>query len=772
VQSTSSNLTNALTGSAVTWDKPKVFVDWAQDGYGAAGSIDDLSALAGPIHVDQALDDGFPDDVTFTGTLGVPEASTTLASPDLTPPSRYWSTFNGSSPMSGYDRDVAPAKIEFGAIGASGAESVRVFTGQMSNLPVRTGKASAEFISNSRLLLSKLVQPPIVSRDSGGANSTWLVSWLLYQCGYYLSPPPQDGCVWWAPMHGGSAPFIGSCPQGFTVTRQQGAVFTYPYAPEWETGPYVLAPALRTGVGVDSVNINVRFEDGLEDGSDFITQSGSKGRVQLWIKGDTIGTGLPGAGYLPFEFYVTAASSYTISVGIADADHKWFIAINDGAKTFTYKAASALPTDGAWYFVGAAWDIAANKVWLNNNGTVTTSGASPAFVTANLPAGAPTIVGYHSWLPIAEFQLNSGTQASPTTNPTWANGVTWDDDTTVVYPASVEYSVICEPVPREAWELLGEVAQANLAVLRIDELDRPCFLPRGYYTQVSTRAVVDSLDTNRHIADIGASYDPSKVRNSVRVEYQDSRLDSKLSPLLQISTIIALAPGVTTLEFALDTPGLVPTGGTVALMTAGQIAAGGLADNLNATSINASYLGVLSYATTQVVVTITAATAGSVTVAFNNKSTVAWYLANDATSVPFLKIVGYALRQVAGAVAEQESTSVALRGERALAVQLPGIQLRDEATHLARQLALELCSPIAVVEDAKAFGDPRRQPGDFVTIGDAKDTGISGTWQTSQVTHDFGENGDYQQTIRAREAITVGTWGVSRWGQARWGYSS
>ena len=298
--------TVAAAQGLLTWGHPIVEADWAQDGYGGSGTIDDLSDQVGrPIEINQYLDDGLPDDVSFVAGIGTSEVEVPMSGGDLgafASALRYFSPFRTDSPIYGYERDVAPMRIDTQLVTPGGLGAVRVFTGRMVDTPIRNGRASVAGMSAARLALAKVVQPPSRAESERGLHygltAAWPVVWALNECGVYAAPPEVDGCRLWVPMHGSGQPYVpgdnamNSNPTGFLwcQTRYTGdTVSRINERPTWVTGPYVGAfeavnqtDYYRRLVGVIASN------DNIGDGDDWLSQAGNRGRVQFYVRGDAV----------------------------------------------------------------------------------------------------------------------------------------------------------------------------------------------------------------------------------------------------------------------------------------------------------------------------------------------------------------------------------------------------------------------------------------------------------------------------------------------------
>lgn len=803
MQDATANFAAAVSASSVSWLPPSVYADWAQDGYGAAESIDDLSGQAAGIVVNHALSDGLPDEVSFVAIQGVPTLTADLGGRDEMTPAAYFSPFRTDSAVYGFERDVAPLKVDHGLVTAAGGERVRVFTGQMADVPVRGGRASLAGISATRLALAALVQPPVrARREQGlpfGLNATWAVSYVLHACGVYPSPPAMTGCRLWLPLYGcghSFAPAANVLTSNFTgvvfgLRRRTGddGIDYYSAEPQTVRGPYVgglNAQVTSTELLGATGTVSANFDDTLVAGDDWLSQAGARGRVQFWVRGDAADANNTPGGSANFAWGTSGvtwlagmeASSFVTTpyvVAGVNLSRNVFVNVFDGTNNVTLSSSATLPTDGDWHFIGAAWDVAGNKLWVRLDGVTETS--TPTMSTAGLPVltepEADKLVLAFT-LPSADFQFSTGSGADPDDTPTWLNTLSWTRGA-VVYPSSLELEVLAEPAPREAWELIGALAQTEQAATRIDENDQMLYLPRGYFATVDQQTVAQTITTATDAALPDVILDPSMVRNVARVSYDQTRIDEVRSLVLDLRTVLVFPPGVSTFRIALDTAAIQVYAGTLTNLTAAQI------DGSDLGPPGWSYITVNSATdgsgdvidAGQVTAVITEWTAGEVAVEVTNNSAATLYAANNSstagTDFAYLGVYGFAVRTNTTSVTESYDSSVDVRGDRAIAVDLPMAQRYDNAYRAARRIVGDLAYPVPIIDQVEVFGDPRRQPGDLVTFADPSQTGADGQWRSYVVRHRI-DGADYRQTMKLRQATLTGQWGdgVSRWGSIVW----
>lgn len=776
MQSASSNFTQEASGGSVVWAKPRVFADWDRTGYGAAGSIDDLSDQVGDsFSVEHHLDDGLPSEVSQVSGLGTPTLTMPLAYGRGNRASQYFSPYNTTSPVSGFDRDVAPVKLDWGLVTAAGQEYVRLFTGQMIDIPTRGQGAELQAMSATRMKMRKLIQPYAIEGASTGLNATWPISYALAQCGIYVSPAPRSGCRWWAPMHGSLAPMIPArkAPsqkwQPFYVIQDVADATEHSGRPVFVPGPFMLAAngVLTTTQMRRSTIQLIEFDSG----TDLISQAGNAGRIEFWIKGDTWDNSVLGTLFTRIaRLEIKNAGTNTGEIkGGVDGDRKVFVTVDDGAgHIITLKSPTTLATDGGWYFVGAAWDIANKKLWVNHNGTVTATGA-PTLVTTSLPAAdnydrsfSGQSPFWSSSLPVAEIQVTSGPNANPDLVP-WLADSPFTPQATI-RPSFLELGALIETVPREAWEFISSFAQAELAMMRTDELDVFQYLPMSYWAETAQQVIVDALSTSRNAQDIDVDADPSKIFNVVSVAYTETRTDRLRDVVYRATVQDPLPPGITVRQLALSDPA---TFIEPAILTAYSDADAPFANDTYLT-LNTAPDGTGTYANqSQISAQLTDWTAGMAKITFVNSSGTTLYFVNNSNA-PALQIGGLTAVTATGSATARDDASVTARGERALAISLPAIQRQADALAVAGELVARLMKPRKAIGAIPLFPDPRRQPGDLVTLTDAVNTGASGLWRVQSITHER-DGDEYTQQALVNEALPVGRWDIDGWDNFVWG---
>jgi len=786
------------------WMPPRVRTDWAGDGYDGNHTIDDLSPQVGTQwSVDHNLDDGYPNTVAFvsgeaTPTISIDLTGRTVGGVRVTAPA-YWSPLRTDSPIYGYARDLAPVTLDMGLVTGNGPEYVPVFTGQMVSTPLKAGKASLSGISATRVALMKPVQPPAVANlYASTITASWVVSWCLYKCGIYAGPRPRPGTAAYLPFHGGLWRFHdGGYPGGnlvqISATSESWTSFTVTptipagtsvYPVSWIQGPYVAAPDLHLTASESKRVFSTKMA--LGDSSDtavsLLSKAGAAARLEMWIRGDSadVNHAPGGSGTVSrlAGFQVTADTGATtphpyMQMGV-NTSRQVYVTVWDLANTRTLTSSATLPTDGAWHFVGAAYDMVADKLWVNLDGVVQSTAA--VMTDVNLPAtdtwdtsdGSPFFVSY---LPVSDITVTGGVQANPDSYPLWRNDASFAPTATVGLSMN-ELTGVGEMTPREAWQIIGGYAQSELAMMRCDELDTFQYLPLGHWVRDEQQAVADILDTARNAGPFDVDFDPTRIRTSIKVTYTKMDLPGnsvttgifrrtyELGSTASSGAEILLPVGVSDLRFTFQTPVLYLYR-NIAADDGLTAAADSLLANASYVTLNTSPDGTgteystLSSPPASITITVLSWDPGGATIRFVNGTGVALYFAND-NQCPVMCLTG--IPAVTTQTYVQAGDDGGARGERFLEVQATGIQRELSARRLAQNLLSFLREPMATIGDEQGgitvTADPRRQPGDLVGIVD-RETGVSGAlWRLQAVRHK-GDNASYTQEVVARQVYPI-----------------
>jgi hypothetical protein len=512
----------------------RVSVDWAGDGYGAAGTIDDLSAKVAAVQVDRDLQGTLPAEVEVVEGIAAATAKLNLVAgrkdDERVNTVRYWSRFNPASPMAAIvDRGDKETKIEIGFATSAGTQYVtRMTAARTRNLPVSVANRTASIdVVDARDYFRTEVELPAMVADAAqwlnafpskpGLEATWVASWLMWQAGYPLSPLPRPECRYWAPMHGSLQAFIAAPWEGAVTSMsysQFGVESTYRPS-EFVEGPFVLAtedthsgvvetrnfwlidsPAAGAPVWDSNGRATVRFEYWAKVGSGNWTSP-----VQIWINEDS-------------------GSLNAVSVFLNGLTGVMQVTVTNGAVTRNvFSAASTI--DDTWRFYGVHVDDAAGRVAFRFGATTTVVTFTPT--TAN--PGSAAAYAADDWSiniqavsPAAEFMITTGIVEATTWQPLTHNSgavvdrLAWKLDGIPL-------------VTGEIWSLLGDLVSGSFGALYIDEQGRPNIASRGRFVDTNALVVQRTVTSRSSIIDIGYDDRLDQVRNVITAGYKGLTLE-------------------------------------------------------------------------------------------------------------------------------------------------------------------------------------------------------------------------------------------------------
>lgn len=717
---------------------------------------------------------------------------------------KYFSPFNVDSPVYGRDRDTAPTQFDFNVLTASGVQGATLHKGQMATIGIKGRQAELTAVSKTRLDLAKSLVLPVVFGNRENCTVDWLATWIMARGGQFAGPAPTSYCAYWAPLYGSTHAHYDS-NYGYNsavyYTADQSGIPLGLRPPTVVKGPFLTAMyAQQTSTRVEEIRLyplHLNDRDRTYTTSmDLMSQSNNSGRISFWLRGDAAvdAPAFASDNYLMHaEILARASSGGTVKGGVLidyrPSDRKMRVSLGGQSTGFTYVAFTglpALPTDGLWHFIGVAWDWdsgtakviidgteATSNLWATSALTVFTD--LPTTDQANSDAGGIQDVFLLSRLPISDVQIETRPYSD-----TWSYMYP-----TPAYPSSnatirttgQSLEAIAQDGPVIGWDTLVELAQSTLSSYRTNELDNLEFLPLSYFGETAQMTSSEVVDTQVNASDLDVDLDPTKSRNAVTVKFPETRVDTMISPVFDLSSSIPIPPGSTTMTFALDIPAAeihyqsTPFNDNWKFtnLTAGDVTAKTFPLDKHFMSVNYAPDGTGVYLVAATInARIISATATSVTIKFTNNALRTFYLVNNGTEVPFLRVYGYAVRASDGYVTQRDAGSIGTRRERPLDTQLDWVQNRNVATQVASHLVTATARPRAEVK-LTVMGDPRRKPGQAVTIKDSEGTQASGLWRILSITHN-GSGAEYTQELQLVSVYPVFTWDAAPgWDYMVWG---
>jgi hypothetical protein len=727
------------------------------------------------------LDDGMPEGATNVDTTGGGQASAKLIAPIGENALLYFSPFRTDKPFGAFqDRDVSTVAMASGAVTSDGVKSFRLFTGQMTDIPLDGDAASLTAISRNRLKLSTLIQPPAVHGTFEGCELSWLIGYALYKSNVLNVPPILPGLRHYTPMNGSTHPYypddnVG--PFGFSQVARYQPGITQWSRPQFIDGPYPGTAALD---GEISRNRTLRWQSQgsnirLGAGEDILSQTQAKGRIEYWVKGnayDLAGSVDSGAGSLAWIKLTNPSGSRFALLTVPIDTRIPNLLMSDGTTTIVFDAGGPVPIDNQWHFVGCSWDYELNKIRVVMDGLQQNwvlSGLSSTALAATDDVNQIWALGY--W-PLAELRITSGVLA-PQSQSDWVRNAVWTRDA-VVRRSVISVDGLGQTAPREAYELISAVAQSELAKTGFDANDNFLYLSLPYWAENAQQTPLETLSTSTNLGtDFKPYRDVTKIYTQIRLTYDETAVQENWIPAYGASNLIAIPIGFSTLSVPLSAAAIemrdVTSGLSVLSGTALAAAPPSDSNAINYITVNSATDGSGTYGTAaNFVAAVMSWDPGQATLAFTNNTGAIMYVANNVNLAPMglaAKVLSAASRSI---ISSGPQSQTALRGTRMLPIdRIEFIQNEHDARAIGAEIAARLGFPRTLVRTS-AWGDPRRAPGQVVTLADPDQSMISGTFRITSVQNEQ-DGEDLRQTLTLEQAIPVAVWDSGVWDNMIWG---
>jgi len=731
--------------------RPLLFADWNRDG--EQDDLDDLSSFAESVTVDRTLIGDTPDQVRLVEGYAAASLSAELVRGATDGARRdaawYFSRLNTASPLHTYERLARPVIFAVAFKTHPGLPRVRRFTGFSRGLPVRADEGTATLTAlDGREKLRGRVALPMVVADGGpvtkpGLNGQWPLDYVLRRNGIHASPPVRARCVASVTMHGSGHPEVGE------LNAAARAVDQDPADPDWLHVPLRFVPgrfALGLAAHPDSAATgNVQFVNvALSRRHPISTNDGASFLVECWSRVGADDT-------VSLAFLTGGDDSGTCWVGLQNGEFEVVTRrLGDFEAPTVTVTGPTLTGARAWRYLAAqvSFSAAGITVDFRVDGTSTTAVAATSSVTGQ---GSFVRVVTTANRPIEAWQVTAE-----------ARGARWNDDfepDAVLDPSLNELTAILPGPARDSWELLGEIAAAELATVSFDELGLFSFRTRARWVSTQAQTVQRTLTATVDITALGYDDALDAVRNRIRVPASPV-LVGPLTTVWRAPEILTLRPRSTQVvwaSFADPVTGLrlpiLPGEAPDRSWYLAQDKPSGGGDPYPA----------------EVVVEVVSA--GAVKLRITNTITKTLYLV-DNTGAPALVLRGRFVTVTSSTSTPEaaDAASIAEFGEQPLDVDHnPWRQSPDSAAGLAADLLAELRRPRPVLVGVEIIGDPRLQLGDRVRLQDRDGIGLDGDYWLTGIRDHLSRTGGYRQYVTARQASTVLRWGVGRWGVNVWG---
>jgi hypothetical protein len=723
--------------------------------------------------------------------------------PDRMEAREYFSPFVTTSPVYGLDRDVAPLSVDFGVLTSDGPQYVRLFRGQMADIAVKGRQANLGGISAGRVGWMRSAQPPVVWGNRSRLNLTWYLTWLMGEAGFFVGPRPERTTRFWATgygsMHGNFDG--GGSSYYYSAFWDADTDLDFNRPPSFVEGPYMLAMfGQQTELKTEELNFipepspyvhpSVQAYHQEPALYDLMSVANDVCKIEFWVRGDPHvaspaaydpSGGMELVTYKQYNKRSTGFIDCYIEAGVLNASRLLYFKIGDDTATIhTVTTALTLPSDGDWHYCAFAWEWDHSFIAYQLDGTLvpaastgfTTTGANrPATDAAYKAAGHQLVTMFKSRLPVSDIKLAASPSA--TVDPFEYNNPA--DANAVIRALVSELEVIAEPSPVNLWDKMTDLARATLSAYRMDEDDFFRFMPLSYFGEAAQITATEVVSTETNAQDLDVIADPTKTRNVVTVEFADTRVEDRIRLALASTTVIPVPRGLSTITVPFDVPvaevyligGIVPSN-VMTNLTSTQVTNNTPPTSQHFISFNSKEDGTGTYYTSvNITAKIISVDAYSATIQLNNVSGADRFITNSNGDCPSLGIYGYVINTGSGYETRRDAASTARRRERSLDAQILQIQRREDAGDIASQLTAMLCQPREQIS-VKVMGDPRRVPGQVVTLADAQGTRASGTWRITGIRHNRS-GAEYTQDLSLFRVLPVGVWDTSNWDEAVWG---
>lgn len=717
----------------VSWDKSGDF-DGPQD----------VVLGVGGIRIDRSIASGLPDQVSVIAGEASAQATVDLVTGNTYGEQEsaawFYSRLNDDSPLAAYDRLDLPAQIE---IGYRGTETLRKITGYTTDLDVNAAAATADLvIADNRNVFSGPVILPAVVADEGddtrlpGLDAQWLIDYVLRQYGFNVSPAIRNNAAVYVTFHGSAFPDVGELQIAWDsedgVTHEKLS-----FAPDG-----MFAEALDAGPDVraaqdEGPNIWIKPDPA----HPITTNATSKVHAEMWAKIGEDSTGV-------FSFIAHTTQSHFILWEIENGIISVSVKRHNGASTHQVSAPVLANADPEWTYVGMEleWSSTGATARLRINGTTYTGSVSSAFVT-QMPA--LNTVGCLPDFPVEAWQI---TNLAPNV---WRDTHTSDAD---LDPSINQLFAVVDSDADDAWQLLKELAAAELGTVHFDETGRFQFWSRAHWVSEDAQTVQKTVDISQQIKTIGYKDGLAQIANSVEAPVSAYEYGEAVDNLWVAPENFVAVPGTstTTLEINLDkaASGIVTSFVPYYDPTRSWFEA------------RATPGGPLDY--TSVSVSAEVVSAQKVIITVTNSADSTRYLL-ESQQLPSIHLFGRPLLPISESGSNPvvtDSSSIAKYGLRVLKLEAnKWRQDYSSARGIAQAVLSETANPNPAITSVRIVGDPRIQLGDRHQLNGS--VGISGEYRVIKLQDSFDESG-YEQTLDYVKAYNVLIWDEGTWNDYVW----
>jgi hypothetical protein len=694
------------------------------------------------ITIDRSVSSSLPDQVSVISGEASAQATVKLANGetlgDQQDAAWFYSRLNDDSPLVVYDRLDLPFRIQLGYRTVNGDETIRKITGATTalNVSVSEGEATLEAIDN-RTVLSGPVNLPAVVADEGdqtrmpGLDAQWLIDYVLRQHGYDVSPAVRNNCAVYVTFHGSAYPDIGELLIAWDSDDgvEHKVLEFIPggnFAEALDAGPDVRATQ------DEGPNIWIRPKPY----HPISTNTGDRVHAEMWAKIGETSTGV-------FSFIAHTTQAHFILWEIEDGIISVTVKRNNAASNHQVSAPVLTNIDPAWTYVGLEleWTSTGATVRLRIDGTTYTgsvtsapSGGMPAFNT----------VGCLPDFPVEAWQI---TNLAPNV---------WRD--TFVSEANIDPSInklsaVVDSEADDAWQLIKEIASAELGTIHFDENGVFNFWSRAHWVSEEAQTVQKTVDVSQQLKTIGYQDGISQIANSVEAPVTAYTLGAAVDNLWVAPDNFVVVPGTSTTILDVDL-GKAATGITTAFVPYYD-------PTRSWFEARTTPGGPLDYSSVTVKAEIISAQKVRITV--NNTADSTRYLLESA-QLPSIHLYGRPINEIA----ESNTNPVVTDQDSILTYGLRQIKLESNkwrqdyssARGIAQAILSETAYPNPTLTSVRIVGDPRIQLGDRHHVNGS--AGINGEYRVVKIKDSF-DSGGFEQDLDYVKAFNVLIWDEGLW---------
>ncbi len=732
--------------SGNTTPKPVVFS--YQQLVVAASPEDDISGKLASLSIDRDMRGQLPDEVLVVEGISAATGSGSLTAGDTRDEQlntvRYFSRTNPGSPLYGKPRDSRAVRVLARFRTDAGFETApRITAGVLRALPVNAGNRSAEIdIIDGRDRFRLPITLPAVIADGArdgtsatptkpGLEASWIVSYVLSQCGYPLSPRPRDECRLFMPMHGSMTPFVQIPFAGAPLAKFEPMVGATPERVRFTPGKFFLAAdpiaAGTHGIIVAKAPVNAIPLD-------FWTSIGRASglRIELWVRRSGNEPAVDAVKVAVFNDVLPVQSRVTF---YARTDGLLAVNVANGASNYFTFGPSF--TANVWHLVGVHVDDAAGRIVFRVDGTSTVVTFAGTAVGA-LVVDSAVAASIDTYAQVSDLHVSACVEATAWLPLDHTSGARVDR------LQNRQLAGIYPDKPVEAWQLLQDVTAAELGTCRIDYDGKPVVWSAARRNSPDSLNVQRTVTAVQHLTDLG--YDDSRdmIRNLIRVPWT-SLTTGGFAPVWSLTELVSISASETkTFTVKLENP----LAGSITTLT------GTAQRNADGSGGGYGYTDILESGI-RANLTLTSPTTAVITL-HNFSPDTLWLV--DPGGVPDLIMRGTALKRVdTDPVQVQDDAAIARRGgpgigEAPLDVDdNPYVQSMAFAYGIAWGLLASLRDEQMVFTDLAIPGDPRLEDLDRIQVQDPTGLVLDTPVLIEGIGDDFGP-GRYDMTLVARPA--------------------